>query len=323
MSVAPKILILNPLSDRQKAFITNVAPQASIITTDLKHAAEQLPDCEILVAWGFNNIQPIYGMAKNLRWIHALTAGVEFLLFPETQNSPVLISNSKGIHGIPMAEHVLGMMLSFTRRLPLLQQQQQKHLWQRPPIDDLQEINGKTMAVVGLGAIGREIARKAKAMDMRVVAAKREMTQEPFVDRLYRPEQLLEMLAEADFVVVALPLTDATNGLFGREQFAAMKPSAYFINVSRGAVVQEEPLLECLKAGRIAGAGLDVFVEEPLPAANPFWDLPNVIITPHLAAISPVYLDRAIKLFADNLSRYIADNPLGTPSEQARGDEAR
>ena len=319
MSVAPKILILNPLSDRQKAFITNVAPQASILTTDLKHAAEQLPDCEILVAWGFNNIQPIYGMAKNLRWIHALTAGVEFLLFPETQNSPVLISNSKGIHGIPMAEHVLGMMLSFTRRLPLLQQQQQKHLWQRPPIDDLQEINGKTMAVVGLGAIGREIARKAKAMDMRVVAAKREMTQEPFVDRLYRPEQLLEMLAEADFVVVALPLTDATNGLFGREQFAAMKPSAYFINVSRGAVVQEEPWLECLKAGRIAGAGLDVFVEEPLPAANPFWDLPNVIITPHLAAISPVYLDRAIKLFADNLSRYIADKPLLTPIDKARG----
>lgn len=319
MSVAPKILILNPLSDRQKAFITNVAPQASILTTDLKHAAEQLPDCEILVAWGFNNIQPIYGMAKNLRWIHALTAGVEFLLFPETQNSPVLISNSKGIHGIPMAEHVLGMMLSFTRRLPLLQQQQQKHLWQRPPIDDLQEINGKTMAVVGLGAIGREIARKAKAMDMRVVAAKREMTQEPFVDRLYRPEQLLEMLAEADFVVVALPLTDATNGLFGREQFAAMKPSAYFINVSRGAVVKEEPLLECLKAGRIAGAGLDVFVEEPLPAANPFWDLPNVIITPHLAAISPVYLDRAIKLFADNLSRYIADKPLLTPIDKARG----
>ena len=319
MSVAPKILILNPLSDRQKAFITNVAPQASIITTDLKHAAEQLPDCEILVAWGFNNIQPIYGMAKNLRWIHALTAGVEFLLFPETQNSPVLISNSKGIHGIPMAEHVLGMMLSFTRRLPLLQQQQQKHLWQRPPIDDLQEINGKTMAVVGLGAIGREIARKAKAMDMRVVAAKREMTQEPFVDRLYRPEQLLEMLAEADFVVVALPLTDATNGLFGREQFAAMKTSAYFINVSRGAVVQEEPLLECLKAGRIAGAGLDVFVEEPLPETNPFWDLPNVIITPHLAAISPVYLDRAVKLFADNLSRYIADKPLLTPIDKIRG----
>ncbi len=319
MSTAPKILIFNPLSDRQKAFITDVAPQAKIISTDLKHAAEQLPDAEILVAWGFNNIQPIYGLAKNLRWIHALTAGVEFLLFPETQSSSVLLSNSKGIHGIPMAEHVLGMMLSFTRRLPLLQQQQKHHLWQRPPIDELQEINGKTLAVVGLGAIGHEIAKKAKAMDLRVIAAKREMTQEPFVDRLYRPEQLLEMLAEADFVVVALPLTDATSGLFGREQFAAMKSTAYFINVSRGAVVQEEPLLECLKAGRIAGAGLDVFVEEPLPAANPFWDLPNVIITPHLAAISPVYLDRAVKLFAENLSRYIADKPLLTPIDKVRG----
>ncbi len=319
MSAAPKILILNPLSDRQKTFITDVAPQATIISTDLKHAEEHIHDTEILAAWGFNNIQPIYAQAKNLRWIHALTAGVEFLLFPETQSSSVLISNSKGIHGIPMAEHVLGLILSFTRRLPLLQQQQQQHLWQRPPIDELQEINGKTMAIVGLGAIGHEIAKKAKAMDMRVIAAKREMTQEPFVDRLYRPEQLLEMLAEADFVVVALPLTDATTGLFGREQFAAMKSTAYFINVSRGAVVQEEPLLECLQAGRIAGAGLDVFVEEPLPAANRFWDLPNVIITPHLSAISPVYLDRAVKLFADNLSRYIGDKPLLTPIDKVRG----
>ena len=319
MSAAPKILILNPVSGRQKAMILASAPQAEIVTSDLKQAAEHIHDTEILAAWGFNNIQPFYAQAKKLKWIHALTAGVEFLLFPETQNSPVLISNSKGIHGIPMAEHVLGIMLSFTRRLNLLHKQQQQHLWQRPPIDELQEINGKTLAVLGLGAIGREIAKKAKLMDMRVIAAKREMTQEPFVDRLYRPEQLLEMLAEADFVVVALPLTDATTRLLGREAFAAMKPSAYFINVSRGAVVQEDALLAALKAGQLAGAGLDVFMEEPLPADSPFWDLPNVIITPHLSAISPVYLDRALKLFSDNLACYLSGAPLLTPIDKARG----
>lgn len=319
MSVSPTILILNQLSGRQKDWIAAVAPDAKIVTADIKQAEDLIHDAEILAAWGFNNIQPFYGKAKNLRWIHALTAGVESLLFPETRNSPVLLSNSKGIHGIPMAEHVLGMMFTFTRRLNLLQQQQLQHLWRRPATEELQEINGKTMAVVGLGAIGHEIAKKAKAMDMRVIAAKREMTQEPFVDRLYRPEQLLEMLGEADFVVVTLPLTDATKDLFGQDQFAAMKPSAFFINVSRGSVVQEKYLLQALQNGRIAGAALDVFAEEPLPTASPFWDLPNVIVTPHLSAISPVYLDRAIGLFARNLAQYIEGKPLITPIDKERG----
>jgi len=319
MTSSPKILILNPISDRQKNFITAVAPAATIIPADIKQAAGLIHDVEILVAWGFNNIRPFYGQARNLRWIHAMTAGVESLLFPETQNSPVLLSNSKGIHGIPMAEHVLGLMLSFTRRLNLLHRQQQQHLWSRPAIDDLHEINGKTIAIVGLGSIGHEIAKKAKAMDMTVIAAKREMTKELFVDRLYPPEQLLEMLADADFVVVTLPLTDTTKNLFGRDQFAAMKPSAYFINVSRGSVVQEDALLTALQSNQIAGAGLDVFVEEPLPEISPFWDLPNVIITPHLSAISPVYLDRALKLFADNLACYLSGKPLLTPIDKARG----
>jgi phosphoglycerate dehydrogenase-like enzyme len=319
MSNSPKVLILNPVSDRQKKFITHVAPAAIIVSADIKQAAELIHDVEILVAWGFNNIRPFYGQAKNIRWIHAMTAGVESLLFPETQNSPVLLSNSKGIHGIPMAEHVLGLMLSFTRRLNLFQRQQQKHLWARPQIDELHEINGKTLAIVGLGAIGHEIAKKAKALDMTVIAAKREITKEPFVDRLYPAEQLLKMLADADFVVVTLPLTEATTGLFGQEAFAAMKPSAYFINVSRGAVVQEDALLSALQSGAIAGAGLDVFVREPLPETSPFWDQPNVIITPHVSAISPVYLDRALQLFSENLACYIAGKPLLTPIDKVRG----
>jgi phosphoglycerate dehydrogenase-like enzyme len=319
MSTSPKILIFNPISERQKAFITQVAPTANIVSTDIKHATEEIEDTEILVAWGFNNIRPFYAQAKNLQWIHALTAGVESLIFPETQQDSVLISNSKGIHGIPMAEHVLGLMLSFSRRLNLLHSQQLKHLWKRPELEDLHEINGKTLAIVGLGSIGHEIAKKAKAMDMHIIAAKREMTQEPFVDHLYRPEQLLEMLSVADFVVVTLPLTDATKNLFGREQFAAMKSTAYFINVSRGGVVQEDQLISALQNHTIAGAGLDVFVEEPLPETSLFWDLPNVLVTPHLSAISPVYLDRALQLFAKNLDNYINGKPLYTLIDKVRG----
>ena len=319
MSASPKILIFNPISERQKSFITEVTPNAKIVSADLKHAAEEIGDTEILVAWGFNDIRPFYLQARNLRWIHALTAGVESLLFPETLQDPVLISNSKGIHGIPMAEHVLGLMLSFSRRLNLFRTQQQMHQWKRPPLEDLQEIHGKTIAVVGLGAIGHEIAKKAKAMDMRVIAAKREMTQEPFVDHLYRPEQLLEMLSAADFVVVTLPLTDATKNLFGQEQFAAMKSTAFFINVSRGGVVQEDQLISALQNHQIAGAGLDVFVEEPLPETSPFWDLPNAVITPHLSAISPVYLDRALQLFSKNLACYIDGKPLHTLIDKTRG----
>lgn len=319
MSTSPKILILNPVSDRQKAFITAVAPDASITTCDISAAPEKIHDAEILAAWGFNNIQPFFSQAKNLRWIHALTAGVERLLFPETQNSPIILSNSKGIHGIPMAEHVLGLILTFSRRLDLFQRQQSQKIWQRPPIEELQEINGKTLAIVGLGAIGHEIAKKGKAMDMRVIAARREITKEPFVDRLYRPEQLPEMLAEADYIVVTVPLTETTAGMFGPEQFASMKPTAFFINVSRGGVVQEDALISVLQSRRIAGAGLDVVAEEPLPQTSPLWELPNVIITPHMAAISPLYLDRALQLFAKNLALYIAGQPMFNLVDKTKG----
>lgn len=319
MSASPHILILNPISERQKAFIAAVAPNATITTCDLQSAAEKIQDAEILAAWGFNDIQPIFPLAKKLRWIHALTAGVELLLFPGSQHSAVILSNSRGIHGIPMAEHVLGMILTHSRRLNVFHRQQAQHLWKRPPIEELQEINGKTLAIVGLGAIGREIAKKGKATDMRVIAAKREMTEEPFVDRLFRPEQLLEMLAESDYIVVTVPLTDATAGMFGASQFAAMKASAFFINVSRGGVVQEDALIAALGSGKIAGAGLDVVAEEPLPANSPLWDMPNVIITPHMSAISPLYLDRAIQLFAGNLARYISGEPMFNLVDKVRG----
>lgn len=299
---ALNILVTNSLADRHIKAIKAVAPDSKIISCDLQQAAEHIANTTILLTWGAMDIQPLYLTAPKLKWVHALSAGVENLIFPEIKSTATLLTNSKGIHGIPISEHVLAMMLAFTRGLNMFIRQQPQKQWKRVPVE---EIHDKTIGIVGLGSIGREIAKKAKGMGMHVVASKQTMTTEIFVDKLYTPDQLDELLAISDFVVIALPLVEETKNLFTIKEFAAMKSSAYFINIARGAVVKQDDLVTALEQGLIKGAGLDVFDHEPLSETSPLWDMPNVIITPHLAALSPNYMDRAIKLFADNLSRFI------------------
>lgn len=299
---ALKILVTNSLADRHIKAIKAVAPDSNIISCDLQQATQHIADTDILLTWGAMDIQALYLTAPKLKWIHALSAGVENLIFPEIKADNTLLTNSKGIHGIPISEHVLAMMLTFTRGLNMFIRQQTKKQWKRVPVE---EIHDKTIGIVGLGSIGREIAKKAKGMGMQVVASKQTMTTEIFVDKLYTPDQLHELLAISDFVVIALPLVEETKNLFTIKEFAAMKSSAYFINIARGAVVKQDDLVTALEQGLIKGAGLDVFDHEPLSETSPLWDMANVIITPHLAALSPNYMDRAIKLFADNLSRFI------------------
>ncbi len=316
MASALNILVLNNLADRHKDAIAAAMPGITVTVTDLEHAGEHIAATDILVAWGWTDIRPLYLAAPRLKWVHALSAGVESLTFPEIQASDTLLTNSKGIHGIPVSEHVFAMMLAFTRGLNLLIRQQQKAEWNRVPTDEIHE---KTIGIVGLGSIGREIAKKAKGLGMEVVATKQEMTTEIFVDKLYKPEQLHEMLGVSDFVVSAVPLTDKTAGLFTLDEFRAMKPSAYFFNIARGAVVREADLVLALQLGIIKGAGLDVFENEPLPADSPLWAMENVIVTPHLAAISPYYLDRAVKLFVDNLVRYTQNREMFNIIDKAKG----
>lgn len=310
------ILVTNSLAERHIKTIKAVAPSSNIISCELANCAEHMADTDILLTWGAMDIQSLYSAAPKLKWIHALSAGVESLLFPEIKANNTLLTNSRGIHGIPISEHVLAMMLSFTRGLNVFLRQQGTKQWKRSPVE---EIHDKTIGIVGLGSIGREIAKKAKGMGMQVIASKRTMTTELFVDKLYPPDQLPELLANADFVVVALPLVEETKNLFTMQQFSLMKPSAYFINISRGAVVQEDDLIAALEQGLIKGAGLDVFNQEPLPDTSPLWDMENVIITPHLAALSPNYLDRAIKLFADNLARYIQHKEMLNVIDKTKG----
>ena len=177
----------------------------------------------------------------------------------------------------------------------------------------------KTIGIIGLGSIGREIAKKAKGLGMHVLATKREITTELFVDKLYPPAELNTMLPLCDFVVVSLPLTAETQEYIKLEHFQVMKPSSYFFNISRGAVVRAPDLITALEQGLIAGAGLDVFETEPLPENSPLWERENVIISPHLAALSPYYLDRAIKLFTDNLARYVNGRDMFNIIDKQKG----
>jgi len=310
------ILVLNKLKEHHLEAITSAAPEAIVRTADLENAREYISDTEVLAVWGWMDIRPLFSAAPRLRWVHALTAGVENLIFPELTASSVILTNSRGIHGIPVSEHVFAMMLAFSRGLNTAIQQQKERLWKRVWADEIYE---KTIGIVGLGGIGREIAKKAKGFGMEVVAAKREMTAEIFVDQLYPPDKLTDMLAISDYVVIALPLLEETRGLIRMEHFLAMKRSAYFINIARGAVVNEPDLIAALQQGIIKGAGLDVFEQEPLPADSPLWDMPNVIITPHQAALSPYYLDRAIKLFADDLSRFVQGREMFNVIDKTKG----
>ena len=310
------IIVTNSLADRHMKAIKTAMPNSNVITCDLANAAQHMATADILLTWGAMDIHPLYLMAPKLKWIHALSAGVETLLFPEMKINNTLLTNSRGIHGIPVSEHVFAMMLSFTRGLTVFIRQQGKKIWKRSPVE---EIHDKTIGIVGLGSIGREIAKKAKGMGMQVIASKQTMTTELFVDKLYTPQQLPELLADADFVVVALPVVEETKNLFTIKEFSLMKPSAYFINISRGAVVNEGDLVTALEQGLIKGAGLDVFEQEPLDETSHLWDMENVIITPHLAALSPNYLDRAIKLFADNLARNLQHKEMLNVSDKDRG----
>lgn len=312
----PTILILNKLSARHRAVIENAAPGCKVLSCEWSEAAAKLPDADVLAAWGWMDIEPLLANGHNLKWIHALSAGVENLLFPVQKQTEILLTNSKGIHSIPVSEHVMALLLSFSRGLNMFIRHQQKHLWQRSPVE---ELHGKTMAIIGLGSIGREIAKKAKCFGMQVIASKQTLTRELFVDRLFGSDGLDEMLACADFVVASLPLLPETQGMFSLERFRRMKPSAYFINISRGPVVNEADLAAALEQGLIKGAGLDVFAEEPLAATSPLWDMENVIITPHLAALSPNYMERATRLFAENLERYLSGKDLVNLVDRVKG----
>jgi phosphoglycerate dehydrogenase-like enzyme len=248
-----------------------------------------------------------FDAAAALRWVHSPAAGVGSMLFPAMQASRVVLSNSRGMNAVAVAEHALMLMLAALRRLPVALRAQSERRWAAEGLLAAPTLRGRSLLIAGLGAIGRELARMTSALGMRVVGTRREIG-EPLPDGVaeaYSPSALPALLPDADIVVVAAPLTAETRGLIGSAELARMKPSAWLVNVARGKLVDERALILALGRRAIAGAALDVFEHEPLPGASPLWSMPNVIVTPHVAGFRDDYWEAATGLFAANLRRYL------------------
>jgi phosphoglycerate dehydrogenase-like enzyme len=256
--------------------------------------------------------------AAALKWIHSTAAGVDGLLSPAVMSGSITLTSSVGIHTVGLPEHIMALILAFARRLHISVRNQARHRWDRAPSIG-EEIQGKVLGILGLGSIGRALAARAAAFGMRVIGTKRTPEPLPHVDQVFPPSGTDDVLRESDYLAIILPLTPETRGLIDGRALALMKRTAVLLNVGRGAVVVEAALIEALKARTIAGAGLDVFEREPLPADSPLYDMENVIVTPHVSGASLTYLDRAIPLFCDNLRRYLDGGPMRNVVDPARG----
>ncbi len=280
-----------------------------LLTTDPAEMEAHLADIEIVAG---NIPHELLLRFPNLRWSQQWGAGVDWLMkSPAAVEQDWLLTNGSGIHAVPISEHILALMFAFARGLPAALRLQQQHAWKSTQRPSLFEMEGRTLLLVGVGAIGERTARKAAALGMRVWGVRRspEVPVEG-VSAMFAPEQLLQLLPEADFVVLTAPLTQATRGMIGAAELRAMKPTAYLINIGRGGTVDTAALIAALQAGQIAGAGLDVVDPEPLPPDSPLWDMPNVILTGHYAGHTPYYFERAAAIFLDNLQRYRDGQPL-------------
>lgn len=256
----------------------------------------------------------VLAKAPRLRWVHSPSAGVDADLTPEMIASPVVLTSSAGNGGIPLAEHAMLLLLMLDRDVPRWMRAQADRRWDRFAHG---ELAGRTLGIYGLGNSGLDLAQKAQAFHLRVLGVRRRPEQpSPYVDLVCDFDQ---MLAESDFVVVTAPRTATTYGRFDRDAFARMKETAYFICISRGGIADDAALLDALREGRIAGAGLDAHGVEPLPPDSPFWSLPNVIVTPHNGATSDGTARRGAEIIVDNLRRFVLGTPLRNVVDKQAG----
>jgi phosphoglycerate dehydrogenase-like enzyme len=307
------------LPEAQLAQLQDAAPGMRVLRATERAEIEGLLD-EVEIAVG-SFPQDLLTRASRLRWLQEWGAGVDWLLsHPEVADLEFTLTNASGVHAIPISEQILGDLLAFARQLPAAVRAQDRRTWQAAKRDQLFELAGQTMLLVGVGAIGERTAQIASALGMRVLGIRRNPAGDlPGIEAIYAPDKLLELLPQADCVVLTVPLSRATQGMIGEPELRAMKPTSYLINIGRGGTIQQPALIQALREGWIAGAGLDVFDEEPLPASSPLWELKNVIITAHYAGLTPAYDQRALAILLDNLRRYRAGEPLRNVVDKAAG----
>jgi phosphoglycerate dehydrogenase-like enzyme len=312
-----KILTTRSWEDWEKDAISAAAPDAVFLEAGADGKIEDLVNVAD-VLYGFPSI-PMDALTKSpsLRLLHVPSTGVDRFVTAELRASKIVLTNSRGVHAKPVAEHAVALMLALAYNLPQFGRNQSQKIWKDIEIGRLE---GKTAGLLGLGAIGEEIARKCKAFDMRVVGTRRDASEvPPNVDQVVAPQETDEVLHQSDVVLCSLPLTKETDHFVDYSRFCAMKSSAYFINVGRGPVVKEDDLVKALQQGQIRGAGLDVFETEPLPKESPLWEMENVIVTPHAAGNSKVNSQRVLAILVENVRRLKAGLPLANVVDKTRG----
>jgi phosphoglycerate dehydrogenase-like enzyme len=300
--------------------IAGVAAEASLrFAPGVDALRELLPEADVLFGWDFQaeSLSATWSEAKQLRWVHWSGAGVDAVLFPALVESEVVLTNSRGVFDRAMAEYVLGLVIGFAKRFPESFALQSQRTWQHRLTE---MVEGRDALVVGVGGIGRAIAQLLRGVGMRVTGVGRSARAgDRDFGTVFDPSDLNRLLPRADYVVIAAPLTDETRRMFGTAQLRAMKPTAYLINIARGAIVDEAALVAALEAGEIAGAALDCFETEPLPPESPLWSLPGVVVSPHLSGDFTGHADALVDLFCENFRRFRSGTPLLNIVDKMRG----
>jgi len=290
-------------------------PQIKVVSlANYDTIKKEISDTEIAFIFALRPEQ--FQVARQLRWIHCPAAAVHQFQFPELVNSDVILTNARDVHGPVVAEHVMALILALAKKIPEAVRFQQQHVWGQEIISREgsrpREVAGATLGLVGLGSIGRSVAKHATTLGMQVICAREhpEKDRPEFVHEVLPVSRLSELLARSDYIVLAVPLTRATQHMMGREQLSSMRSDAFLINVGRGALIDEDALVEALRERKIGGAALDVFEKEPLPEDSQLWDLENLLITPHIASTTDKLWERQYVLFSENLRRYLSGQAL-------------
>ncbi|ERN51276.1 D-2-hydroxyacid dehydrogenase [Alkalihalophilus marmarensis] len=299
-----KIVSSARLKDEVKAQLVADFPHIDFsFCYGMKEVGEEVQDCEVLLTYGEDLTDEHIKEAKQLKWIMVLAAGLEKMPHEAICKRNIIVTNVRGIHAVPMGEYTLNMMLQMAKKTKTFIKNEGSANWERSvPVF---ELNGLTVGILGAGAIGQEVARLCQAFGMRTLGMNSSGNDALFIEQMYTEDTVDALLRQSDFIVNVLPLTKKTASFMDEEKFASMKKGAYFINIGRGKTVDEHALIQALDAGQLAGAGLDVFEEEPLDANHPFWKHENVTITPHISGLSSKYQSRAMEIFKKNLIGYL------------------
>ncbi|MEJ5368034.1 MAG: D-2-hydroxyacid dehydrogenase [Bryobacteraceae bacterium] len=297
---AHTLLVLNDPAAPHLKWLEKLPPETRIVAGAAAEAFRQAaPEADVMLVGAVPRelVEQVFGMAPRLEWVHVLWAGLDTLLFPALIESPVVLTNGRGVFSHSLAEFVIAGMLWFAKDIRRMRRQQREKRWEKFTVE---ELRGKRLGIVGHGSIGRAAAALAAAFEMKVVG----------VGRTSPREEFDEVISTSDFILISAPLTEQTRGLIGEAEFRRMRPHAVLINVGRGPVVDEKALIAALREGRIRGAVLDVFDVEPLPPEHPFWEMENVLLSPHCADNTPTWLDEAMQLFLENFERFDRGEPL-------------